>query len=64
MYFADNVYETNTILQILQHTLVRSVIAVLKHSGLPRSRCFQMEITGSKLEENVGISQVTELSIC
>ena len=37
--------------------------AVLKHSGLPRSRCFQIENTGSKLEENTGISQIMELSV-
>ena len=37
--------------------------AVLKHSGFSRSRCFQIENTGSKLEENTGISQVKELSI-
>ena len=36
--------------------------AVLKHSGLPRSR-FQIENTGSKLEENIGIRQIMELSI-
>ena len=38
------------------------MIAVLKHSRFPRSSCFQTENTGSKLEENVGISQITELS--
>ena len=27
------------------------------------SRCFQIKNTGSKLEENIGISQTTELSI-
>ena len=37
--------------------------AVLKHSGFPKSRCFQIENTGLKLEENTGISQITELSI-
>ena len=37
--------------------------AVLNHSGFPRSRCFQIENTGSKLEENTRISQITELSI-
>ena len=37
--------------------------ALLKHSGFPRSRCFQIENTGSKLEENTGISQITEISI-
>ena len=37
--------------------------AVLKHSGFPRSRCFQIQNTGSKLRENTGISQITELSI-
>ena len=36
--------------------------AVLKHSTLPRSCCFQVKNTGSKLEENIGISQVMELS--
>ena len=36
---------------------------VLKHSGFPRSRCFQIENTGSKLDENTGIIQITELSI-
>ena len=39
------------------------MIAVLTHSGFPWSRCFQIEKTGSKLEENLGISQRTELSI-
>ena len=37
--------------------------AVPKHSGFPRIRCFQIENNGSKLEENTGISQITELSI-
>ena len=37
--------------------------AVLKHNGFPGSRCFQIENTGSKLKENTGISQITELSI-
>ena len=37
--------------------------AVLKHSGLPRIRCFQIENTGSKHEENIGINQIAELSI-
>ena len=37
--------------------------AVLKHSGIPRRRCFQIENTSSKLEENTGLSQITELSI-
>ena len=31
------------------------IIAVLKDNGLPRSGCFQIENTGSKREENVGI---------
>ena len=30
---------------------------------IPRSRCFQIENTVSKLEEYTGISQITELSI-
>ena len=64
MYFSDIMYETNTILQILQHTLVRSNDCRTEIQWIaPRSRCFQMENTGSKLEENVGISQITELSI-
>lgn len=37
--------------------------AVLKRCALPKSRCFQIENTGSKLEENIGISQITEVSI-
>ena len=37
--------------------------AVMKHSALPRSRCLQIEHTGSKLEENIGTNQMTELSI-
>ena len=37
--------------------------AVLKHSGFARSLCFQVKNTGSKLEENTGIRQITELSI-
>ena len=37
--------------------------AVLKHSGFPRRRCFQIENTGSQLEGNTGIRQVMELSI-
>ena len=37
--------------------------AVLKHSGFPSSRCFQVENTGSKLEENTGISQIKKLLI-
>ena len=37
--------------------------AVLKHSGFPRRRCFQIENTGSKLDDNTGISQKTELPI-
>ena len=36
---------------------------VQKHSALPRSPCFQVENTGSKLEGNVGISRVMVLSI-
>ena len=43
--------------------LYDQMIAVLKHSGFPRSCCFQIENTDSKLEENIGISQITELSI-
>jgi len=39
------------------------MIAVQKHSGLPRGRCFQGENIGSNLEENVGINKTTELSI-
>ena len=39
------------------------MIAILKHSGFPRIRCFQTENTGSKLKENTGINQITELSI-
>ena len=37
--------------------------AVLKRCALPKSRCFQIENTGSKLEENAGISQITKSSI-
>ena len=37
--------------------------AVLKRSAMPRSLCYQIENTGSRLEENVGISQIMELSI-
>ena len=37
--------------------------AVLKHSGLPRSRSFQVENIGLKPGENVGISQTMELPI-
>ena len=37
--------------------------AVLKYIGFPRSRCFQIENTASKLEENIGISQIIELLI-
>ena len=37
--------------------------AVLKHSGFPRSLCFHIENTGSKLEGSTGISQIAELSI-
>jgi len=37
--------------------------AILKQTGLPRSRCFQIEYTSSKLEENVGTSQIVEVSI-
>ena len=37
--------------------------AVLRHSGLPWSRGFQIENTGPKLEEDIGISQIMELSI-
>ena len=59
MYFSDIVYETNILLQILQHNLNP---ALLKHSGLPRNCCFQTKNTGSKLNENAGISQITELS--
>ena len=36
---------------------------VLKHRGLPKSRCFQVENTSSKLGENVGITKIMELSI-
>ena len=43
--------------------LYEQLIAVLKYSGLPRSRCSQTENTVSKLEEIVGISQITALSI-
>ena len=43
--------------------LCDQINAVLKHSGLPRSRCLQIENTDSKLEEKTGISQITELSI-
>ena len=43
--------------------LCDQMYAVLKHSGFPRRRCFQIENTGSQLEENTGISQITELSI-
>ena len=39
------------------------MIAVLKHNGFPKSCCFQIENTGSKLEDNTGMSQITELSI-
>ena len=39
------------------------MIAVPKHNGLPRSSRCQIENTGSKLEETVGIIQITELSI-
>ena len=37
--------------------------AILKLRRFPRSRCFQIGNTGSKLEENIGISQITQLSI-
>ena len=37
--------------------------AVLEHSGITRNRCFQIDNTGSKLEEDIGISQITESSI-
>ena len=37
--------------------------AVLMHSGIPRSCCFQIENTGSKIEENSGIRQITGLSV-
>ena len=61
MYFFDIMYETSIVLQILHHTLVQSSeCAVLKHSGFPRSRCFQIENSGSKLEENIGMNQITE----
>ena len=63
MYFSDIVYETNTILKMLQHTFNNQMNAVLKHRGLPRSRRFQVENTGSKLGENVGITQIMELLI-
>ena len=39
------------------------MMAVLKRSGFPRSRCFQIENTGSKLDKNLGISQIRKLSI-
>ena len=55
MYFSDIVYETNTILKRMN--------AVLKPRRLPRSRYFQVENTGSKLGENVGITLIMELSI-
>ena len=48
MYFPDMCDEMNV---------------VLKHSGFAKSRCFQVENTGSKLEENTGIRQITELSV-
>ena len=60
MYFSDIVYETNTIYSI---PLCNQMIVVLKHSGFPRSCCFQIENTVSKLEENIEIKQITELSI-
>ena len=37
--------------------------AVLKHNGFSWSRCFQIENTGSKLEESVGIIQIAESSV-
>ena len=63
MYFSDILYGTSTILQILQHTFVRSNECHTEAQQIPRSRCFQIENTGSKREENIGISQITELSI-
>ena len=64
MYFSDIMYETNTILQIPHHTLVRSNECRTEAQWIaPRSRCFQIANTGSKLEESTGISQRPELSI-
>ena len=63
MYFSDTVYETNTILKILQHTLIQSNERRTEAQRLPRSRCFQAENTSSKLGENVGITKIMELSI-
>ena len=63
MYFSNIAYETNTILKILQHTFNNQMNAVLKHRGLARGRCFQVENTSSKLGENVGLTQIMELSI-
>ena len=56
-------YEASTILQILQHTLVRSNECRTEAQWIAWSRCFQIENPGSKLEENMGISQITKLSI-
>ena len=44
-------------------TLCDQMHAVLKHFGFRRGRCFQIKNTGSKFEENTGISPITELSI-
>ena len=63
MYFSDIMYETNIILHILQHTLVRSNECRTKAQCFAKESFFQIENTGSKLEENVRICQIMELSI-
>ena len=62
MHFSDIVYETN-IEDTTAYPLCNQMNAVLKHIGLPRSRCFQVENTDSKLGENVGTTQIMELLI-
>ena len=63
MYFSYIMHETNVVLQILQHTLGDQMNALLKYSGFLRSRYFQIENICSNFEENIGVNQITKLSI-
>ena len=56
-------YETSTIFQILQHTLVQSNECRTEAQWIALESLFSIDNAGSKLEENTGISQITALSI-
>ena len=63
MYFSDMCLRQIQYHRYYSIPLYDQMIAVLKHIGFPRFCCFQIKNTGSKLEENVGIIQIMEISI-